>query len=94
MTADHRFVTSPNFNDVKSVGKCRQQLNVRNVRGLAAFCFCLLEEKNSQQIVFAPISRPDKHAGLLKLYFEPLIKKLEFSILVAQSDLRFKIHKK
>ena len=30
-----------------------------------------------------PISRPDKHAELLKIYFKPLVKKIKFSILVA-----------
>ena len=39
------------------------------------------------QTVFTPISRPDKHAELLKIYFKPMVKKLKFSTLV---DLRFK----
>ena len=92
-------MTSP-----KSVRKRRQQLHARDVRGLAAFCFCPLEEKIVNrscfpsifkvQTEFTPISRPDKHAGLLKIYYKPLIKKLKFSILNAQSDLRFIIHKK
>ena len=44
------------------------------------------------QTQFSPISIPDKHAELLKIYFKPLIKKLKFSTLVAKSDLMFKIH--
>ena len=36
--------------------------------------------------------RPDKYAELLKIYFSPLVKKLKFSILVALSDLRVKVH--
>ena len=36
------------------------------------------------QTMFTPISRPDKHAEL--------VKKLIFSTLVAESDLRFKVH--
>ena len=72
-----------------------------DVRGLVVFCFYPLEEKivNKScfqsilqvQTVFAPISRPDKHAELLKNYFKPLDKKLKFSLLVANSDLRFKV---
>ena len=87
---------------LKSVKKRRQQLHARDVRGLAAFCFCPLEEQivNKScfpstfkvQTMFTPISRPDKHADLLKIYFKPLVKKLFFSTLVAKADLRFKIH--
>ena len=44
------------------------------------------------QSLFAPISRPDKHTELLKIYFKPLVKELKFSILVAKSDLSFKVH--
>ena len=44
------------------------------------------------QTWFTPISRPDKHAELLKIYFKPLVKKFEFSTLVAKSDLRFKVN--
>ena len=44
------------------------------------------------QSMFTPISRPDKHAELLKIYFKPLVKKLKLSTLVAKSDLRFKLH--
>ena len=72
------------------------------MRGLGAFCFHPLEEKivNKScfpsifqvQTVFTPISRPDKHAELLKSYFKPLVKKLKISTLVAKSDLRFKVH--
>ena len=94
---------SPNFNDVtKNRLKRRQQLHARDVRGLVAFCFYPLEEKivNKScfqsifqvQTVFSPISRPDKHAELLKNYFQSLGKKLKFSTLVAKSDLRFKVH--
>ena len=90
---------------LKSIGKRRQQLHVRDVRGLVPFCFCSLKEKivNKScfpsicqvQTVFAPISRPDKHAELLKIYFKPQVKKkLKFSTLVAESDLRFKVHLK
>ena len=42
--------------------------------------------------VFTPISRPDKHTELLKIYFKSLVKKLKFSTLVAKSDLRLKVH--
>ena len=90
-------MTSP-----KSVKKRRQQLHACDVRGLVAFCFYPLEEKivNKScfqsifqvQTGFTPISRPDKHAKLLKNYFIPLVKKLKFSTLVAKSDLRFKVH--
>ena len=72
------------------------------MRGLVAFCFCPLEEKivNKScfpsnfkvQTAFTPISRPDKHAELLKIYFKPLVKKLKFSTLDAKSDLRFKVY--
>ena len=44
------------------------------------------------QTVFPPISRPDKHAELLKISYKPLVKKLKFSTLVAKFDLRFKVH--
>ena len=81
-------MTSPKF-----VRKIRQQLHARDVRGLVAFSFCPLEEKivNKScfssifkvQTVLTSISRPDKHAELLKIYFKPLIKKLRFSALVA-----------
>ena len=87
---------------LKSAKKHRQQLDWRNVRGLVAFCFYLVEEKMVNkscflsifqvQTMFTPISRPDKHAELLKIYFKPLVKKLNFSTLVAESDLRFKVH--
>ena len=79
--ADHRFVTSTNLlMSLTLVRKRRQQLHMCDVRGLAAFCFRPLEENNSQQIVFSSIfkvqtaftsiSRPDKHAGLLNIYFK------------------------
>ena len=91
-------MTSP-----KSVTKCRQQLHTRDVRGLVTFCFCPLEDKVvnqlcfpsifQMQILFIPISRPDKHAELLKTYFKPLLNKLEFSTFVAKFNLRFKFNK-
>ena len=81
---------------LKLVKKCLQQLHI------FAVCFCPLEEKNSQQIlfpsifkvqtVFTSISRLDKHTELLKIYFKPLVKKFRFSTLIAESDLRFKVH--
>ena len=87
---------------VKSAKKHRHQLHARDVRGLVAFCFCPLEEKivNKScftsifqvQTVFTPVSRPDKHAEVLKIYFKPLVKKFKFSTLVAKSDLMFKGH--
>ena len=87
---------------LKSVRKRRQHLHAREVRGLVAFCFCPIEEKMLDkscfpsifkvQTVFTSISRPDKHAELLKIYFKSLVKKLKFSTLVAKSDLRFKVH--
>ena len=46
------------------------------------------------QTKFTPISRPNKHDELFKIYFKPLVKRLKFSNLVAKSDLRFKFHKK
>ena len=87
---------------LKSAKQRRQQIHARDVRGLVAFCFYLPEEKivNKTRFpsifqvktVFAPISRPDKDAELLKIYFKPLVKELNFSTFVAKSDLRFKIH--
>ena len=87
---------------LKSVRKRRQQLHARDMRGLIAFCFYPLEGKIvnksyfssifKMQTRFTPISRPDKHAEILKIYFKPLVKKLNISILVAKSDLRFKTH--
>ena len=71
-------------------------------KGLVAVCFCPLKEKIIHksrflsifkvQTVFTPISRPDKHTDLLKIYFKLLVKMWKFSTLVAKSDLRFKIH--
>ena len=73
---------------LKSAKKRRQQPHARDVRGLVAFCFYHLDEKmvnkscfptNFQvQTVFAPISSPDKHAELLKIYSKLLVKKLFF----------------
>ena len=86
---------------LKLAKKCRQQLQARDVRGLGAFCFYPLEEKVVNrscfpsifqvQTMFTPIARPDKHAELLKIHFKPLVKKLSFSTVVAESDLRFKV---
>ena len=42
--------------------------------------------------VYTHFKTHDKHAELLKIYFKPLVKKLNFSTLVAESDLRFKVH--
>ena len=77
---------------LKSVKKRPQQLYACDVRGLVAICFCPLEVKivNEScltsifkvQTVLTPISRPDKHAELLKIYFKPLVK-LKFSTLVS-----------
>ena len=85
---------------LKSVRKRRQQLNARDVRGLVAFCFCPPEEQIANkswfpsifkvQTVFTSISRPDKHAELIKIHFYPLVKKFKFSTLVAYADLWFK----
>ena len=81
--------------------KRRQQLHARDVRGLVAFCFYPLEEKivNKScfpsifqvQTIFTPVSRPDKHVELLKIYSKSLVKKLEFSNLVAKPDLWFNV---
>ena len=74
---------------LKLVKKHRQQLYAHDVRGLVAFCFYTLEEVTVNescflsilqvQTEFTPISRPDKHAELLKNYFKPRVKKLKFS---------------
>ena len=85
---------------LKWARKRRQQLHARDIRGLVVFCVCPLENKILNKscfpsiFTFAPISRPDKHAELLKIYFKPLIKKLKFSTLIAKFDLRFKVHLK
>ena len=89
---------------LKSVGKRRQKLHKRGVRGLVAFCFWTLEVKivNKScfptifkvQTVLTPISRPDKHAELFKIYLKPLVKKLKFSFSSAKSDLKFNVHLK
>ena len=91
---------------LKSVQKRRQQLHARDVRGLVSFFFFfiflyplgeIIVNKScfpsifKVQAMFIPISRPDKHAELLKNNFEPPVKKLKFSTLVAKSDLRFKV---
>ena len=77
---------------LKSVRKCHQQLYVRDVRDVVVICFCPVEVKGVNKscfpsilkvhTVFTPISRPDKHAELLKIYFKPLVKRLKFSTLV------------
>ena len=43
------------------------------------------------QTVLTSVSELDKHADLLKIYFRLLVKKSNFSSLVAKSDLRFKV---
>ena len=85
-------VTQFLMTSLKLVRKRRKQLHARDVRGLVAFCFCPLEEKFvnkwsfpsicKMQTVFPPISRPDKHAGLLKIYFKPTVEKFKVSTLV------------
>ena len=90
-------MASPN-----SVEKRRQQFHARDVRGLVAICFYPLEEKivNKScfpsifkvQTLFTPISRHNKHAELLKIYFQPLVKTLKISTLATYSGLRFKVH--
>ena len=84
---------------LKSVRKRRQQLHARDVGGLVAFCFCPLEENIVNKSCVPPfwgckLSRPDKYAELLKIYFKSLVKMLKFSSSVAKSDLRFKFHLK
>ena len=105
MTADHKVVTSPNFNAVTKIGWETSSATTRARRERLSCVLCLSSgRKNSQQIVFPsifnvetvfpPISRPDKHAELLKIYFKPLVKKIKFYTLVAKSDLRFNVHLK
>ena len=84
---------------LKSIRKRRQQLHARDVRGFVAFCFCSLDEKIVNESCFPSIfkvqtiSKPDKHAELLKIYLKPLlVKKLIFSTSVAKSDLRLNVH--
>ena len=101
--ADHRFLTSPKFNDVTKIGLEMSSATSRARRERLSCVLFLSSGRNySQQItspsisklqtVYTPISRPDKHAELLKIYFQPLVKKLKFSTLVAKSNLRFKVH--
>ena len=88
-------MTSP-----KPVRKGCQQLHARDVRGLVAFCYWTLEEKTDNKVcftyifkvhtVFTLIQRPDKHTELLKIDFKPLVRQINFSILVAKSDFEFK----
>ena len=78
---------------LKSVRKRRQQLHARDVRGLVVYCFCPLEDnivnKSRFPSIFKvktqspPLSSPDKHAELFKIYLKSLVKKLKFSTLVA-----------
>ena len=94
MTFDGRLqvLTSP-MTSLKSVRKRRQQLYARDVRCLVFVLFLSSGRRSNQQIVFsvffkvqimfAHISRPDKHADLLKIHFKPLVIKLKFSTLVA-----------
>ena len=46
------------------------------------------------QTVFTPISRSNKDAELLKIYFKSLVKKFKIPTLVAKSGLinLFKVH--
>ena len=78
--------------------KCHQELHAHDVRGLAAVRFCPLEEKIVYKTCFpiiykvkTPITRPDYHAELLKIYNRSFVEKLKFSWLDAKSDLRFKV---
>ena len=83
---------------LKLVRKRLQQLHARRER-LSCVLFLSSGRKVVNKLCFLTIfkvqtviSRPDKHAELLKIYFKPLVKKLKFSTLVAKSDLRFKVH--
>ena len=81
------IVNATLMTSLKSVKKCSQQVHALDMRGLAAFCFCSLEEKIVNklcfpsnfkvQTMFTPISRPNKHAELLIIYFKPLVKNLK-----------------
>ena len=90
-------VTSRNFNDVTPIGlvmspatssaqheriSCILLLSSERkiVNKLCFFCLFLRCK------LFAPISRLNKHAELLKIHFKLLIRKLKFSPLVAKSD--------
>ena len=74
---------------LKSAKKRRQPLHARDERGLVALCFYLLEEKKVNKSCFPSIFQD---AELLKIYFKPLVKKLNSPTLVAESDLRFKVN--
>ena len=91
MTADHRSVTSPNFNDVTKIGLETSPATSRAGRErLSCVLFLSSGRKQNQQIVFSVYFKvPDEHADLLKIYFKPLVKKAKFSTLVAKSDLTF-----
>ena len=72
---------------LKLFRKRRQQLHARDLRCLVAFYFCPLEEKIVNNRVFRLFLRctilgPDKHAELIKVYFKPLVRKLNFSTFV------------
>ena len=81
-------MTSPNFNDVTKRARrerlsCVLFLSSGRKKKSTNPAFRLYFEV---QTVFTSISRPDKHAELLKIYFKPLVKKLKFSTLVAKYD--------
>ena len=85
---------------LKSVKKRRQQLHARDVRGLVSFSFCPLENKKIVNKSCLPsifkvqnvLTRPNKHAELLRIHLKPLVKNLKKSTFVAKSELRFKFH--
>ena len=62
---------------LEPVRKRRQILHARDMKGLIAFCFCPLEEEIVNKLCFpsiykTPILRPDKHAEVLKNYFNQM----------------------
>ena len=96
-------MTSPNFDDVTKIGwETSPETSRARRKRLSCVLVWHLEVKKVNkscfptifkvQTKFTPISRPDKHAEPLKIYFKPLVKKLKFSTSVAKSDLRFKVH--
>ena len=97
-------MASPNFDDVTKIGwETSPETSCVLPKRLSCILFlasgskivnksCFMTIFKVQTVLFAPISRPDKHAELLKIYFTPLVKKLKFSTSVAKSDLRFKVH--
>ena len=102
--ADRRFLTSPNFYAVTKIFFRNVVRNFTRARheGLSCVLFLSCRRKivNKScfrlffevQTVFTSNSRPDKHAGLLKIYFKSLVKKSKFFSLAAKSDLKFKVH--